>query len=179
MICKLFCQSKSKKSCSDDLDFICNQLALWYERQLVTAANVADTLAGSFENVTRSGLAGTRKKSSSFSYSRLLPWSLDFRSRYGGAIFRAFYGTKASCVHRGFALTHAGTSGHDLRDRKGILTHSRSPPVQFRLNLYAGGNPRPSGTLHHLPYRGFLTAYDCVPRSCVFFTYNLEDKCNI
>lgn len=132
--------SKTTKSCPGELDFICNQLVLWNKRQLVTADNVSDTMASFLEIVTTDGLTIALGKPVSFRFFWQSPWPLDLNPRYSGAMIRVFNGLKATCTHRSFALTH-DTSGHGFGDIKGTITRSRSPPVQLRPCLHAGGNP--------------------------------------
>ena len=128
MIFKLFCKSKATKSCSDELDS--------------AAAKVVEALASSFENATRNGLSIEREKSFLFMCSWLFPRSLGINSRYSDTMIRRTLNcTKASRVHRGLTLTHGDTSRHDLRNLKGILIHSRSPPAQLIPSLHAGWQP--------------------------------------
>ena len=135
-----FRQSITTKSCLDGLDFICNRLALWYKRQLVTANGGIDTLPGFSKNATRTGLVIAREKRLSFRCFWLFPRPLKINPTYVGAMIRAFDTTKTTFSNCIFALGR-DTSGHDLRDLMGIMTRSRSPPLQLRPCLHAGGNP--------------------------------------
>lgn len=125
-----YCQSKTMKSCLDELDLIFSRLVLWNKREFVTADNVPDTLASFLANVTRYGIAIAREKPVFYKCSGLFPRSPDLNPRYSGAVISAFSGTKATNSHREFILTH-DSSRHDFRDLKGIVTRSRSPPVQL------------------------------------------------
>ena len=125
-----FRQSITTKSCLGELDFICNRLALWYKRQLVTTNSGIDALPGFSENATRTGPVNAREKRLSFRCFWLFPRPLNINPTYVGAMIRAFDSTKTTFSHCIFALSH-DTFGHDLRDLKGIMTRSRSPPLQL------------------------------------------------
>ena len=129
-----FRQSNTTNPYPNELDFICYRPALRCKPQFVSADYMPDGLTGSSDTVARDELAIAPERTFSIRCSWLFPRPLCHSPRYGGVMVRAFDGTTATCVHRGFALTN-DTSGHDLRDLKGILTRSRSPPVQLRSSL--------------------------------------------